>query len=198
MIAAHFLIGHGCAPGQEKTWKLNAERAGGGCLIDPGVHLLDLCLLLAPERIEVVGGTTWSGFWNTGIEEDVQLLLKASDISISLHISIVCWRSTFRMELHGTDGYGLVSGRGRSYGSQKYVTGQRWGWRLAPSQAASEIAIVESDGTDVYSAELEELLFPNVNSERAWPGPSTATEALRVMELLDCIRERLKLPRNYA
>jgi hypothetical protein len=145
-----------------------------------------------------VGATTWSGFWNTGIEEDVQLLLKADDIRISLHVSIVCWRSTFRMELRGTEGYGLVCGRSRSYGSQKYVTGQRWGWCSAPSQAASETAVVESDGKDVYLAELEELFFPNANSERTWPGPCTAAEAVRVMELLDYIRARLKLPRHFA
>ena len=41
-------------PGQEKTWKLNEERAGGGCLIDPGIHLLDLCMLLAPDGLEVL------------------------------------------------------------------------------------------------------------------------------------------------
>jgi predicted dehydrogenase len=133
LISVDFLLGHGCAPGQEKTWKLNEERAGGGCLIDPGIHLLDLCLLLAPDGLEVAGGSTWSGFWKTGIEEDVTLVLQAGNFSISLHISIVMWRSVFRLTIHGTDAYGVVNGRNRSYGPQTYLTGPRWGWQSAPS-----------------------------------------------------------------
>ncbi len=58
LISVEFELGHGCFPGQEKTWKLNEDRAGGGCLIDPGIHLLDLCLLLAPDGLEVAGGTS--------------------------------------------------------------------------------------------------------------------------------------------
>ncbi|HVN63452.1 MAG TPA: Gfo/Idh/MocA family oxidoreductase, partial [Candidatus Binataceae bacterium] len=124
LIAADFILGHGCSPGQEKTWKLDPVRAGGGCLIDPGVHLLDLCLLLDPSGVGVVGGTSWSGFWKTGIEEDVQLILTgANGLSISIQVSIVRWRSTFSMVLHGEDAYGEVVGRNRTYGPQVYRTG---------------------------------------------------------------------------
>lgn len=199
LIAINFVLGHGCSPGQEKTWKLNAARAGGGCLIDPGVHLLDLCLLLARGKLEIAGATTWSGFWNTGIEEDVQLILRSEDgISMSIQISIVRWRSTFSLGVHGTEGYGEVTGRNRSYGPQSYKTGPRWGWRTAASQAASETSVLESDGLDVFAAETRALLFPPDGGDEAWPQPCTAAEALAVMELLDRIRERLGLPRRFS
>ena len=131
LINVSMVLGHGGAPGMEKGWKFDPIRAGGGCLIDPGIHLLDLCSLLAPEALEPVGGTSWSGFWNTGIEEEVHLLLKSREITFNLQISVVRWRSTFRMEIHGTEGYGIVTGRGRSYGRQVYVRGKRWGWQNA-------------------------------------------------------------------
>jgi len=195
-ITVEFLLGHGCFPGQEKTWKLNEERAGGGCLIDPGIHLLDICLLLAPDGLEVAGGTSWSGFWKTGIEEDVNLLLRGKTFSISLHVSIVLWRSVFRMAVHGTDGYGIVTGRNRSYGPQRYSTGQRWGWQTAPSQAASESVEIESVGADVFTDELEALLFPS--EKDCWPQPAASADALRVMELLDEIRKELGLRREFS
>jgi predicted dehydrogenase len=196
-ISIEFLLGHGCFPGQEKTWKLNQERAGGGCLIDPGIHLLDLCLLLAPDGLECSGGASWSGFWKTGVEEDVNIVLRGKDVSISLHVSIVHWRSAFRMAVHGTDGYGIVTGRNRSYGAQSYLVGPRWGWQSAPSQAASEHVKLTSDGMDVFADEMEALLFPNADARASWPAPATSAEAMRVMELLDNVRSSLNLRREY-
>jgi predicted dehydrogenase len=199
LIAADFVLGHGGSPGQETTWKLDAQRSGGGCLIDPGVHLLDLCLLLAPQNFHVAGGTSWSGFWNTGIEEDVRLLLRTADgLSVSIQVSIVRWRSTFSMTLHGTEGYGVVTGRNRSYGPQTYQRGPRWGWREARDQASSEKLILTSNGLDVFKDEMKALLFPDAFAGDLWPPPCTAGKALDAMELLDRIRQQLGLPRRYS
>ncbi len=193
LIGVDILMGHGCSPGQETTWKLDPVRAGGGCLIDPGVHLLDLALLIGGAPPNACSGTSWKGFWNTGIEEDVRLLLSVGDLTVSVHVSIVRWRSTFRMELHGTDGYGVVTGRSRSYGGQSYVTGRRWGWQNAASQAASETLELESDGTDSFAAELQALLWPDDGLGREWPAACSASEALRVMQLLKRVRDELGL-----
>jgi predicted dehydrogenase len=196
IISVDFLLGHGCSPGQEKTWKLNDERAGGGCLIDPGVHLLDLCLQLAPAGLTVAGGRSWNGFWKTGIEEDVSVILSAGSFAINLRVSIVHWRSALRMSICGTEGYGTVTGRNRSYGNQSYTFGPRWGWRSAPSQVASEVTEVETDGIDVFTHETEALLFPDQVPQN-WPSPATASEGLAVMNLLDAIRVELNLRRAY-
>jgi predicted dehydrogenase len=192
LIGATMVLGHGGSPGQEKTWKLDPVRAGGGCLIDPGVHLLDLCHLLVPQGLDVAGAATWNGFWNTGVEEDVQLLLKGPSFAICTQISIVRWRSTFRFEVHGRDGYGVVTGRGRSYGPQHYRTGRRWGWQTAANQEASEIAVLEDPCTDSFLLEMTDLFWPNTEAT-AWPPPSTAAEALTVMETLDRIQAQLGL-----
>ncbi|SEF52539.1 Predicted dehydrogenase [Bryocella elongata] len=196
IVSIEFELGHGCAPGQEKTWKLNAERAGGGCLIDPGVHLLDLCLRLAPDGLKPIGGASWSGFWNTGIEEEVSLILDAGAFCMKVRVSVVAWRSTFHMRINGTEGYATVSGRNRSYGPQTYVVGKRWGWRDAPSQVASEVMEVNDDGLDVFERETEALLFPE-DSRSAWPAIATAAEGFAVMKLLDDVRATLNLRRGY-
>jgi predicted dehydrogenase len=192
LIGATMVLGHGGSPGQEKTWKLDPVRAGGGCLIDPGVHLLDLCQLLVPGPLEVAGGSSWDGFWRTGIEEDVQVLLQGGGVSVNAQISIVRWRSTFRFEVHGVEGYGVVTGRGRSYGPQVYRTGRRWGWQTAANQEASEIQVLEDAGADSFIGEMRDLLWPDIAATK-WPEPCSGEQALAVMELLERIRTKLGL-----
>lgn len=195
LISFNAVIGHGGAPGMERGWKLDPIRAGGGALIDPGIHLLDLCLLISGETLEVTGGRWWSGFWRTGIEEECHLLLRAGSLPIAdLQISIVRWRSTFRLELYGRDGYGIVEGRGRSYGAQTYRRGRRWAWRDGASQRDSEDVAVVTSGERVFETETEAALFPDPASV----APATGIRALEVMRLLDQCRASLGLPISTA
>ncbi len=191
-IALNAVIGHGGAPGMERSWKLDPARAGGGALIDPGIHLLDLALLVAREALEVQGASTWAGFWGTGVEEECHLLLSGERLpAANLQMSIVRWRSTFRLELHGDEGYGVVEGRGRSYGPQTYRRARRWGWQKAASQAESEELVLESSGDDVFVRELDALLFGSRDDVVA---PCDGNQALAGMRLLEACRSHLGLP----
>lgn len=195
LVSMTIVMGHGGSPGDDRTWKLDPRRAGGGALIDPGIHLLDVCRLVAGAEPEVVGGSTWSGFWNTGIEEECHLLLGGGRLPVAnVQVSLVRWRSTFRIELQGTEGYAAVEGRDRSYGPQTYRRGRRWGWRESASQAASEEFMSMGD-ENVFVTELEAILFPPANG---FPKPCNGVEALSIMRLLDTCRSRLGLPTDPA
>ena len=186
LISINFILGHGGNPEMGKSWKLDPVRAGGGCLIDPGIHLLDLCLLISDYNLKIKGGLLWKGFWNKGIEEECHLLFEAQKFVINCQISIVRWRSTFYMEVNGTDGYGIVSGRNRSYGKQTYVRGKRWGWLNKEDQKSSEQLVVETNGEDVFALEIDALLF---DKGQACVKPCTAEEALTNMEFLEeCLK----------
>jgi predicted dehydrogenase len=67
-------IGHGGSPNDLTTWKLNAYRAGSGSLLDPGVHMLDLLTQLF-TRLTPLCGVAWNGFWKTGIDEELHLII---------------------------------------------------------------------------------------------------------------------------
>jgi predicted dehydrogenase len=190
LVSVTFTLGHGGAPGMEQGWKFDPVRAGGGCLIDPGIHLMDLIGLLFERRsIDVVGGTAWSGAWNTGIEEEVRLLLRAGETAIALDLSVVRWRSVFRIEVHGDTGYGVVTGRGRSYGPQQYVRGRKWGWQNASSQAASEETVSVSDCAESFREELRAILFPSGLSLPL--APCTTEAAVFAMELYEQCKSRV-------
>ncbi len=190
IISLNLFLGHGGDPKLTTSWKFNQEKAGGGCLLDPGIHLFDLARLLFNNDLKVINAIGWNGFWKTGIEEESSILLMSNKSLITIQVSVVKWNSTFRMEINGTEGYGIVTGRGRSYGPQLYVRGKRWGWLSGKTQADSEEKIINSNGTDVFADELDAMLF---NNTQYGVMPCTPTEALYNMEIWESTMKNLKL-----
>jgi len=189
-VSVQFQIGHGGRPGDEKTWKLDPVRCGGGALLDPGIHLLDLSRQFFGETPAIEAALGWQGFWKTGIEEDVHLLLRHAGVVVSMDISVVRWRSSFDIFALGTDGYGHVSGRGRSYGPQRYTRGRRWGWLKDSTQAASEELVVEDPCEDSFTDELSACLGLGAESSgRA----GTLADGIAVMEFYHDVRTRLSV-----
>ena len=196
LISVNMILGHGNSPGMEKSWKLNLEKCGGGCLIDPGVHLLDLLLQISNGELKIEGAKSWSGFWNTGIEEETHFIFSDTNKTIfNVQISLNRWKSTFRIEINGSEGYGIVEGRGKSYGGQSYRTGKRWGWQAGCSQAASEeIVIKDSDVEQSFTKEILSIFGIQENIPTTLKSPSytcSDVEASNVMKLLEKCREKL-------
>ena len=74
------LLGHGGHPRSAESWKLDPARAGGGVLLDPGVHLFDLVLCVSrAARLEHVSATR--GFWPTGVDGGYSCLARRSGYS---------------------------------------------------------------------------------------------------------------------
>ena len=191
VISVGMTLGHGGNPKDKDGWKLDPKKAGGGVLIDPGIHLLDLCQCMFPGGIQVQDALTWRGFWNTGIEEEAHVLMQGGKSVVNLQLSVVRWRSTFRIEINGDEGYGIIEGRGRSYGRQRYLRGKKWGWTSGRSQRDTEEVVVETEGDDVFQKEIDALLFGDPNDLIR---PCRGEEALASMALLDACRRKISIP----
>jgi 1,5-anhydro-D-fructose reductase (1,5-anhydro-D-mannitol-forming) len=186
-----FLLGHGGHPGSAEGWKLRPERAGGGVLLDPGVHLLDLLLRFAPG-IDCRHVEATRGFWGTGIEEDLVATFSRADLLATVRVSHIRWVNTFRIEVMGDEGYAIVEGRGGNYGSQTLRLGRRWAWSES-GRSQRETELVRDFGPDNVS--LRDELAAVV---RSWLGevpeavaPATMSEAVAVAELCDSMYERI-------
>ena len=190
IISVNMALGHGGSPKDRTSWKLDPEKAGGGVLIDPGIHLLDLCKCMFGGDIQVGNVLSWRGFWNTGIEEETHALMRSGPSIINLQLSVTRWRSSFRIEINGDEGYGIVEGRGRSYGTQRYTRGKRWGWSSGKSQKETEEVVVETNGDQVFQNEITALLFGNSADSI---GPCNGSEAVASMKLLECCRKQMAL-----
>ena len=142
----------------KKSWKLNKNFAGGGVIIDPGIHILNLLQLFC-SKIKIKYLNKIKNFWKTGIEEEVLITMSSKEIPIiNISISILRWRSTFEIQGNGIKGYWRVNGRDRSYGSQIYYTGKRWGWLSGRKQKSTEKKYTQKKTKNVFQDELSSII----------------------------------------
>jgi len=111
--------------GYERDWRANPEIAGGGELLDQGIHVLDLFHWFAGSFSRVLGFTA-TMFWNTPVEDNAFVLLRTNKgLVASLHASWTQWKNLFLFEIYGKDGYITVEGLGGSYGVERAMLGKR-------------------------------------------------------------------------
>jgi predicted dehydrogenase len=184
IVSVKMDLGHGGSPKDKNSWKLNPDSAGGGVILDPGIHLLDLiCYLFHVQASEVqfTDARSWKGFWNTGIEETVFAIGMLNKTLLNLSVSLVAWRTRFEIEIIGTEGYLKLSGRGRTDGPQTMTLGRRWGWASAKSQSDSEV--VKQLATHDNSLELELAAWINNDPRSAGSKDGINAELLRTQIL---------------
>ena len=117
--------GHGGRPGYENEWRADPEVAGGGVLLDQGVHLIDLCRWFLGEISEAFG-QVWTSFWPMAVEDNALMLLRSEGgPKASLFVSWTQWKNMFRFEVYGEKGYLFIDGLGGSYGTERLVRGAR-------------------------------------------------------------------------
>jgi len=113
-------------PGYEKEWRAKPEIAGGGHLMEQGIHAIDLFRWFLGEFTEVVSFTA-TRFWDMApLEDNAFALFRTEKGQVaSLHSSLTQWKNLFSFEIFGQDGYILVEGLGASYGTEKVTLGKR-------------------------------------------------------------------------
>lgn len=122
------IYGKAGGPHFERDWRSRPEIAGGGILLDQGIHMVDLFRLFGGEFPEVKSFVSAS-FWQNGLEDNAFALLRGEDGRVAmLHSSATHWNHTFRLEIYLSEGYlslnGFLTGT-RTYGRETLVVGRR-------------------------------------------------------------------------
>jgi predicted dehydrogenase len=174
-------MGHGGRPGMENEWKLKKAKAGGGALIDPGIHLIDLVRNLFGEP-RVVSSRLRKLFWPSDVEDNCFLALRTGESDITIEVSLTSWKNHFSIEAYGSDGQATLTGRGGNYGSQHLEFVNRWFWKDDDRRFARDY------GSADPSFELETRAFLDlISSNIGNPALSTAEDgraALKIVEEL--------------
>lgn len=105
----------------ESDWRTQRRLAGGGILLDQGIHMLDMMRMFVGE-FQTVHSVVTNDYWNHDVEDNAYALLRtAGGIVASLHSSATQWRHTFRFEVGFETGLielgGILSGS-KSYGDE--------------------------------------------------------------------------------
>jgi predicted dehydrogenase len=140
------VMGHGGRPGMENEWKTSKAKCGGGALLDPGIHIIDLiAFLMGPIRDG--SASLFRSFWNIDVEDNAFVTLRTeAGCHAQVHLSITEWKSKFSMDIFGTEGSLSIRGRSGFYGPQNVRFERRWAWLSDPA-AESETRYAAEDAS---------------------------------------------------
>lgn len=109
-------------------WRAERRYAGGGILLDQGIHMVDLLQLFCGEFTEVKSFVS-NSFWKHDVEDNAYALMRNHEGKIAmLHSSATQWQHRFSLDMALTKGFltlrGILSGS-KSYGEEKLIIGRK-------------------------------------------------------------------------
>ena len=107
--------------GQNLDWRTKRYIAGGGILLDQGIHMVDLMRLFAGEFVDVHSYVT-NSHWGHDVEDNAYALMRTADGKVAfLHSSATQWRHRFQLDITLELGAIILSGilsGSKSYGAE--------------------------------------------------------------------------------
>jgi len=109
-------------------WRAERRYAGGGILLDQGIHMVDLMRLFCGDFLEIKSFVK-NSYWHHDVEDNAYaLMLDTKGRVAMLHSSATQWQHRFVLEITLAEGYielrGILSGS-KSYGEEQLVIGRR-------------------------------------------------------------------------
>ena len=112
----------------ESDWRTQRKEAGGGILLDQGIHMVDLMRLFAGDFVEVKSFVS-NTFWNHDVEDNAYALMRSGNGAIAmLHSTATQWRHRFQLEMSFAKGALMLSGilsGSKSYGEERLTVVRR-------------------------------------------------------------------------
>jgi predicted dehydrogenase len=169
--------GHGGRPGYEREWRADPAVAGGGELLDQGVHLIDLARWFLGD-FALVDGHVATSFWDMPVEDNAFLSLRTDRGQTAwLHVSCTEWKNLFCFEVFGRDGKLQIDGLGGSYGVERLTH-----YRMLPQMGPPETTMWEYPGEDLsWRAEFAHLCECIARGARPLGDAADALAALEVV-----------------
>jgi len=175
--------GHGGRLGYEREWRADPRIAGGGELLDQGVHLIDLARWFAGDFTEVRGDVA-TLFWKMPVEDNAFLRLETAGRQVAwLHASCTEWKNLFSFEVMGRDGKLQVEGLGGSYGVERLTF-----YRMLPQMGPPETTAWEYPGEDKSWRDEYQHLLACIAGGRTPAG--SLEDALAALEIVDRVYGR--------
>jgi len=174
-----------------KGWRADPKLAGGGIMLDQGIHMLDLFLHFAGEFDEIHALVS-NLFWKVdGLEDNVFAIMRnsKSGVSASLHSTMTQWRHLFSLEVFLEKGALVLNGLKTSsgvYGDEDLAIKRNMDKREQGRFESEEHIIFDTDTS--WLAEVDQFFDAIHNKAPILLGNSG--DALRLMRALDKILQK--------
>ncbi len=107
--------------GRHSDWRVKRAVAGGGILLDQGIHMVDLMRLFGGEFSEINSFIS-NDYWKHDVEDNAYALMRSDNgVVAMLHSSATQWRHRFHLEITLQRGTLILSGilsGSKSYGAE--------------------------------------------------------------------------------
>ena len=165
----------------DSDWRTQRALAGGGILLDQGIHMVDMMRLFAGDFSDVHSYVS-NGFWNHDVEDNAYALMRTpSGVVAMLHSSATQWRHRFNLDITLTRGAIALSGilsSTRSYGAETLTV-----VRAGEADAGDPREVMTRYNADPsWRDEIFDFADAIVFDREIVSGSST--EALKTMELV--------------
>lgn len=172
-----------------ENWRAKKEFAGGGILLDQGIHMLDLFLYLTGDFDEVHAFVS-KLYWKLDIEDNVFAILRNSNTGVvaSLHSTMTQWRHLFALEVFLEKGYMVLNGLKTSsgtYGDEVLSIAKNRTTAPAATWKDEERVTYKIDNS--WQSEIDHF-FTAILKEQPIE-VDNSTDALKLMKIIDKIYE---------
>lgn len=169
------------------NWRAKKDLAGGGILLDQGIHMLDLFLHLAGD-FDKVKAELSNSFCNLEVEDNAFVLLKntSTGVNASLHSTMTQWRHLFSLEVFLEKGYMVLNGlltSSKSYGEEILTLAKNKS--SVPAVSWEDEEKIEYTKDNSWRYEIEHFFNAIRNESKIEVGNSN--DALRLMSIIDRI-----------
>ena len=166
-------------------WRSQKKYAGGGILLDQGIHMLDMFRYFCGDFEEVKSFVS-NQYWGHDVEDNAYSIMRDQKGRVAMiHSSATQWQHSFRLEIALEEAAlelsGILSGS-KSYGRETLI--------VTPKQENSAAGSLSSQTTEFlednsWRDEINDFANSIVNDTQVLQGSSQ--DALKIMQLVHAV-----------
>jgi predicted dehydrogenase len=165
----------------DQDWRTRREIAGGGILLDQGIHMVDIMRLFAGEFTQISSRVS-NAFWSHDVEDNAWAVMQTDEGVVALlHSSATQWRHRFRLEITLESGSLILAGilsSTRSYGAETLTIV----YRSDDDRGDPREVTIRYNEDNSWRDEIEDFAHAVLADEPIREGSSL--EALKTMQLV--------------